>query len=60
MDYFDYKGEMLFAEGGSLTKLAEEYGTPAYIYSGATIERHWLAFGAAFARVEYLKHQESK
>lgn len=54
MDYFDYKDDELYAESVSLAQLALEYGTPAYIYSRATIERHWRAFDAAFASVDHL------
>ncbi|MCW8825046.1 MAG: diaminopimelate decarboxylase [Gammaproteobacteria bacterium] len=54
MDYFDYREDELFAEGVSLTQIAAHYGTPAYIYSRATLERHWSAFDAAFANVDHL------
>ncbi len=54
MDYFDYKDDELYAESVSLDQLATVYGTPAYIYSRATIERHWRAFDAAFASVDHL------
>jgi diaminopimelate decarboxylase len=54
MDYFDYCDDELYAEGVSLAQLAQQYGTPAYIYSRATLERHWSAFDAAFANVDHL------
>lgn len=45
MDYFNYQDDgQLWAENTSLTKLAEQYGTPLYVYSRATLERHWNAF----------------
>ncbi|RSD30378.1 diaminopimelate decarboxylase [Vibrio pectenicida] len=45
MDYFNYQDDgQLWAEGVPLTKLAEQYGTPLYVYSRATFERHWNAF----------------
>ena len=47
MDYFTYQDGRLFAEEVDLAELAGQYGTPAYVYSRATIERHWLAFDAA-------------
>ena len=47
MDYFQYKDGELYAEDVSLEKLAEQFGTPCYVYSRATIERHWRAFDTA-------------
>ncbi|MFT2092313.1 diaminopimelate decarboxylase [Paraglaciecola sp. 2405UD69-4] len=47
MDYFAYKNQELYAENVSLTAVAEEFKTPCYVYSKATIERHWLAFDKA-------------
>ncbi|PXA70510.1 diaminopimelate decarboxylase [Vibrio sp. 11986-1-5] len=45
MDYFNYQEDgQLWAENVSLTQLAEQYGTPLYVYSRATLERHWHAF----------------
>lgn len=48
MDHFEYRNNQLFAEDVNLTELAREYGTPAYVYSRATFERHWNAFDQAF------------
>jgi len=48
MDYFNYQGNSLFAEDCSVKELAQRYGTPCYIYSRATLERHWHAFDSAF------------
>tara|TARA_R110000751_G_C13795394_1_gene483454 strand:- start:91290 stop:92540 length:1251 start_codon:yes stop_codon:yes gene_type:complete len=47
LDYFAYKDQQLFAEDVSLETVAQKYGTPCYVYSKATIERHWLAFNKA-------------
>ncbi|MCW8348423.1 diaminopimelate decarboxylase [Vibrio sp. ZSDZ65] len=45
MDYFNYQDDgQLWAENTSLTQLAQQYGTPLYVYSRATLERHWNAF----------------
>lgn len=45
MDYFNYQDDgQLWAEDVSLTELAEQFGTPLYVYSRATLERHWNAF----------------
>ncbi len=54
MDFFKYRDGRLYAEDVELTGLAEVYGTPCYVYSRATIERHWRAFDAAFAGIEHL------
>ena len=48
MDHFEYKNNQLFAEDLALQDIAEEYGTPCYVYSRATLERHWHAFNDAF------------
>ncbi|AZQ86044.1 diaminopimelate decarboxylase [Colwellia sp. Arc7-635] len=47
MDFFNRKQHSLYAEQCPVTELAKEYGTPLYVYSRATIERHWHAFDQA-------------
>ena len=47
MDFFQYKNEQLYVEDLHVKQLAEEFGTPLYIYSRATLERHWHAFDSA-------------
>ncbi|HEY0635864.1 MAG TPA: diaminopimelate decarboxylase, partial [Gammaproteobacteria bacterium] len=54
MDYFNYRDGRLFAEETDLETIAQRYGTPCYVYSRATLERHWRAFDAAFAGVDHL------
>jgi len=49
MDYFNYRGGVLCAEAVPLQVIAERFGTPCYVYSRATLERHWRAFDNAFA-----------
>lgn len=49
MDHFAYRDGELFAEDVPLRKIAERYGTPCYVYSRATLERHWRAFDKAFS-----------
>jgi diaminopimelate decarboxylase len=44
MDFFNFKGNELYAEDVKLTDLAKEHGTPLYVYSKATLERHMNAF----------------
>ncbi len=48
MDYFNYRGDDLFAEDCPVAELAQRFGTPLYVYSRATIERHFHAFDSAF------------
>ena len=47
MDHFLYHNNALHAEGCQVADLAKTYGTPLYIYSRATLERHWHAFNNA-------------
>ncbi len=49
MDFFQYKNNRLCAEQVDLSVLAAEHGTPLYVYSRATLERHWHAFDDALA-----------
>lgn len=49
MDFFDYQHDHLYAENVSLATIAKTYGTPSYVYSKATIERHWKAYDDALA-----------
>lgn len=48
MDYFNNRDGVLHAEDVPLTEIAERFGTPCYVYSRATLERHWRAFDRAF------------
>ncbi len=55
MDYFNYQqNNQLWAENVPLAQLAEQYGTPLYVYSRATLERHWKAFDEAVATHPHL------
>lgn len=47
MDYFNYKGDALFAEDVAVADIAEQFGTPCFIYSRATLERHYQAYQQA-------------
>ncbi len=49
MDYFNYRDGVLAAESVSLEAVAERFGTPCYVYSRATLERHWHAFDNSLA-----------
>jgi len=54
MDYFNYTQNKLYAEDVSVAEIAERFGTPCYIYSRATIERHWHAFNDVFLGHDHL------
>lgn len=54
MDHFEYKGGRLYAEDVPVQQIAQAHGTPSYVYSRATLERHWHAFDTAFANHPHL------
>ena len=54
MDYFNYHENTLFAEDVAISKIVEQYGSPCYVYSKATLERHWHAFDGAFGEQAHL------
>ncbi|MGR8952400.1 MAG: diaminopimelate decarboxylase [Gammaproteobacteria bacterium] len=54
MDYFNYRNDELFAEDVPVEQIVKQYGTPCYIYSRATLERHWRAFDNAFGAHRHL------
>lgn len=54
MDHFNYQGDTLYCEEVSLLDIAAEFGTPCYVYSRATFERHWHAFDQALGDHEHM------
>ena len=54
MDHFEYQQGRLFCEDVAIETLAETYGTPLFVYSRATLERHWHAFDQALAAYDHL------
>lgn len=46
--YLEYRGDDLYLEGVSLKALAEEFGTPLYVYSGSYIRDRIRAYREAF------------
>lgn len=54
MDYFNYKEGRLWAEDIDINAHVDEWGTPCYLYSRATIERHWKAFDTALGEQPHL------
>jgi diaminopimelate decarboxylase len=54
MHHFAYRDGVLHAEDVSLAALADKAGTPVYVYSSATLERHYRVFSDAFAGMDAL------
>jgi len=54
MDHFSRIDGRLHGEEVPLAALAERYGTPLYVYSRATLERHWHAFDKALGDLPHL------
>lgn len=54
MDHFNYRDGQLLAEQVALQDIAAQFGTPAYVYSRATLEHHWRAFDQALGTHPHL------
>lgn len=54
MNDFVYKGKSLYCENVPVERIAAEAGTPLYVYSRATLERHFSVFDGAFSTVPHL------
>ncbi len=54
MHHFQHRGDELYCEDVPVARIAEAVGTPAYIYSHATLTRHFRALDEAFAPVPHL------
>lgn len=54
MDYFNYQGDTLYAEDVPLGDIARDYGTPCYVYSRATFERHFKVYEEALSGLPHL------
>lgn len=54
MDHFAYRNDVLFAEDVAVPDIIAQFGSPCYIYSRATLERHWRAFDTALANRTHL------
>jgi len=54
MDHFNYRNGELYAEDVPVSSIAERFGTPAYVYSRATLERHYRAFDDALKERPHL------
>jgi diaminopimelate decarboxylase len=54
MNYFNYIENRLYCEEVPVETIAAEVGTPFYLYSASTIERHYRVFEEAFAGANHL------
>lgn len=54
MDDFKYRDNHLFAEEVAIKDIVAQHGSPCYIYSRATFEKHWNAFDQAFGKHPHL------
>jgi len=54
MDHFSYHNGSLHAENVPLADIAGRFGTPCYVYSRATLERHWQVFDGALGSHPHL------
>ncbi|MCE5336248.1 MAG: diaminopimelate decarboxylase [Desulfobacteraceae bacterium] len=54
MHHFQYRGDELYCEDVPVRRIAEEAGTPCYIYSKATLCHHFRVFDSAFKDVPHL------
>ncbi len=54
MNHFDYRGGALYCEDVSLAAIADAVGTPVYVYSTATLQRHLRIFRESFAPLDPL------
>ena len=54
MDHFLYKDGVLHAEDVALPEIAAAVGTPFYVYSAATLTRHFRLFDEALAGTDHL------
>jgi len=54
MHHFEYRNDEMYCENVPVSRIAEAVGTPFYLYSYATLKRHFLIFDAAFEGVKRL------
>jgi diaminopimelate decarboxylase len=54
MHYFQYQGDDLYCDGVAVEAIASDVGTPFYLYSQKTLERHYKVFDAAFDQIPHI------
>ncbi|MFP5305146.1 MAG: diaminopimelate decarboxylase [Gammaproteobacteria bacterium] len=53
MDHFELRDGRLYAEDVAVADIAARFGTPCYVYSRATLTRHFRAFDDALAGTDH-------
>ena len=54
MDFFEYKDKDFYCEDAKIADIARDVKTPFYLYSHATIERHFRVFDDAFNGINHI------
>jgi diaminopimelate decarboxylase len=54
MHFFDYKDGQLYAEDVPLRQIVKKVGTPLYVYSYKTFQRHFKVFDGAFKSIPHI------
>ncbi|MDH5252343.1 MAG: diaminopimelate decarboxylase [Nitrospira sp.] len=54
MNYFEYRHGELYCEQVPVSRIAKELGTPCYVYSHATLVRHFRAYDSAFKNIPHV------
>jgi diaminopimelate decarboxylase len=54
MNFFNYRGRELYCEEVPVERIADDVGTPLYLYSASTIERHIRVFSEAFSETNHI------
>jgi diaminopimelate decarboxylase len=54
MNFFEYRDRELYCEDIPVKQIAAQVGTPFYLYSASTIERHFKVFTEAFSQVDHI------
>ncbi|HUT54010.1 MAG TPA: diaminopimelate decarboxylase [bacterium] len=54
MHHFEYRDGEMYCEDVRLAEIAQRFGTPCYVYSAATLTRHFEAFDTPFSDLHHL------
>lgn len=54
MHHFQFKNNTMYCEDVSVAEVAAKFGTPCYLYSSATLQRHFTAFDSSFKEINHL------